>query len=185
VFGKATLNKVSRTPFDGLPSLKGDFDSLYATILHKAINVSSLESKVEGLIKQACDFKNLQQSYSVWTSAEEYDSCRTEVQGKLDEASRRLNTEGAHYEARAARLKQVELRCEKLLKELQLVEDQKKYLSSHVAASEYFFKKLSRKLLTCQIDILNATVVTNAAKKPSLENTEAYIKEFFEDLNNF
>ncbi|KAJ8436193.1 hypothetical protein Cgig2_006880 [Carnegiea gigantea] len=33
VFGKAILNKVSCTPFDGLPSLKGDSDSLYATIL--------------------------------------------------------------------------------------------------------------------------------------------------------
>ncbi|KAJ8428075.1 hypothetical protein Cgig2_006798 [Carnegiea gigantea] len=33
VFGKAILDKVSRFPFYGLPSLKGDFDNLYATIL--------------------------------------------------------------------------------------------------------------------------------------------------------
>ena len=33
VFDKSILDKVSRTPFDGLPYLKGDFDSLYTTIL--------------------------------------------------------------------------------------------------------------------------------------------------------
>ena len=33
VFGKAVLDNVSRTPFDGLPSPKEDFDSLYVTIL--------------------------------------------------------------------------------------------------------------------------------------------------------
>ncbi|KAJ8452599.1 hypothetical protein Cgig2_004935 [Carnegiea gigantea] len=48
---------------------------------------------------------DLQQSYSGRTSAEEHDSCRMEVQGKLDEASRWLNTEGAHYEAKTAELK--------------------------------------------------------------------------------
>jgi len=58
-----------------------------------------------------------------------------EVQGKLDEASRRLNTEGNHCEAKATELKQVELRREELLKELQLLEDQKKDLSSQVVAS--------------------------------------------------
>ncbi|KAJ8424708.1 hypothetical protein Cgig2_025457 [Carnegiea gigantea] len=82
---------VSRAPFDGLPSLKGDFDSLYATILQRGVNVTPLESKVEGLIKQAC---------------------------KLDEASQRLNIEGIHYEAKTTELKQVELRREELLKEL-------------------------------------------------------------------
>ena len=41
-----------------------------------------------------------------------------EVQGKLDESSRRLNTEDAHYEGKMDELKQVELRHEKLLKEL-------------------------------------------------------------------
>jgi len=60
VFGKAILDKVSRTPFDELPSLKGDFDSLYAIILQRGVNVTPLDSKVEGLIKQACDFKDLQ-----------------------------------------------------------------------------------------------------------------------------
>ena len=99
MFGKAILDKLCRTPFDGLPSLRGDFDSLYATLIQRGVDVTPLESKIEGLIKQACDFKDLQQSYSGRTSAEEYDTCHMEVQGKLDEASRRLNTEGAHYEA--------------------------------------------------------------------------------------
>ncbi|KAJ8430731.1 LOW QUALITY PROTEIN: hypothetical protein Cgig2_001304 [Carnegiea gigantea] len=60
VFGKGILDKVSRTRFDGLPSLEGVFDILYATILQRGVDVTPLESKVKGLIKQACDFKDLQ-----------------------------------------------------------------------------------------------------------------------------
>ena len=56
VFGKIILDKVCCTPFNGLSSLRGDFDGLYATILQKGIDVTLLESKVEGLTKQACDF---------------------------------------------------------------------------------------------------------------------------------
>ena len=110
VLDKAILDKVCCTPFDGLPSLRGDFDSLYATILQRGVHVTPLESKVEGLIRQACDFKDVQQSYSGRISTEEHNNCRMEVQGKLDEASRRLSTEGTHYEAKAAELKHVELR---------------------------------------------------------------------------
>jgi len=58
--GKAIPNKISRTPFDGLPSLKGDYDSLYVTILQIGVDVTPLESKLKGLIKQVCDFKDLQ-----------------------------------------------------------------------------------------------------------------------------
>ncbi|KAJ8425748.1 hypothetical protein Cgig2_024365 [Carnegiea gigantea] len=72
----------------------------YMAILIAGVDITPLESKVEGLIKQACDFKDLQQSYSDQTSAEEHDSCRMEVQCALDEASHRLNTEGVHYEAK-------------------------------------------------------------------------------------
>ncbi|KAJ8451407.1 hypothetical protein Cgig2_017798 [Carnegiea gigantea] len=79
VFGKAIFDKVCRTPFDRLSSLIGDFDSLYATILQRGVHVTPLESKVERLIKQACDFKDLQQSYFGRISAEEHDSCRMEV----------------------------------------------------------------------------------------------------------
>ncbi|KAJ8441459.1 hypothetical protein Cgig2_008720 [Carnegiea gigantea] len=114
VFGKAILDKVCRTPFDGLPSLKGDFDNLYATILQRDVDITPLESKVEGLIKQAC---------------------------KLDEASHRLNTEGAHYEAKTAELKHVESRRQELLKELQLLEEQQKDLTSQVAASEHLLQE--------------------------------------------
>ncbi|KAJ8427349.1 hypothetical protein Cgig2_016215 [Carnegiea gigantea] len=77
VFGKAILDKVSRTLFDGLPSLKGDFDSLYATMLQIGVDVTPLENKIEGLIN------------------------------KLDEASHWLNIEGAHYEAKTVELKQL------------------------------------------------------------------------------
>ncbi|KAJ8421805.1 hypothetical protein Cgig2_016543 [Carnegiea gigantea] len=175
VFSKAILDKVCRILFDGLPSLKGDFDSLYATILQRGVDVTLLESKVKGLIKQACDFKELQQSYSGRTSAEEHDTCRMEVQGKLDEASHQLNTEGAHYEAKTAELKHVESRHQELLKELQLLEEQQKDLSSQREVID----------LQGQIDILNATEVMDAATKASLEKAEAYIKESFEDLKNF
>ena len=187
VFSKVVLDKVCRTPFDGLPSLKGDFDSLYATILQRGVDVTPLESKVEGLIKQACDFKDLQQSYSGRTSVEEHDTCRMEVQGKLDEASHRLNIEGAHYEAKTAELKHVESRRQELLKELQLLEDQKKDLSSQVVASKHLLQEAEREVIDLQgqIDILNATEVMDAATKASLEKAEAYIKESFEDLKNF
>ncbi|KAJ8437696.1 LOW QUALITY PROTEIN: hypothetical protein Cgig2_030718 [Carnegiea gigantea] len=163
VFGKAILQKVSCTSFDGLPSLKGNFDSLYATILERGVDVTPLESKDERLIKQACDFENLQESYSGRTSAEEHLSCRIKVQGKLDEASRQLNTKGAHYEAKMA-----ELKHEELLKELQLLENQKKDVSSQG-----------------QIDVFNAAEVMDVATKVSLEKDEAYINESLEDSKNF
>ena len=187
VLGKAVLDKVCRTPFDGLPSLRGDFDSLYVTILQRGVDVTPLESKVEGLIRQACDFKDLQQSYSGRLSAKEHDNCRMEVQGKLDEASRRVNTEGTHYEAKTAELKHVESRRQELLKELQLLEDQQKELSSQVTASEHLLQEAEREVIDLQgqIEVLNATEVMDAATKASLEKAEAYIKESFEDLKNF
>ncbi|KAJ8423973.1 hypothetical protein Cgig2_008748 [Carnegiea gigantea] len=187
VLGKAILDKVCRTPFDKLPSLRGDFDSLYATILQRGVDVTPLESRVEGLIRQACDFKDLQQSYSGRISAEEHNNCRMEVQGKLDEASRQVNTEGTHYEAKAAELKHVESRRQELLKELQLLEDQQKELSSQVAASEHLLQEAEREVIDLQgqIEVLNATEVMDAATKASLEKAEAYIKESFEDLKNF
>ncbi|KAJ8425658.1 hypothetical protein Cgig2_015326 [Carnegiea gigantea] len=187
VLGKAIVDKVCRTPFDRLPSLRGDFDSLYATILQKGVDVTPLESRVEGLIRQACDFKDLQQSYSGRISAEEHNNCRMEVQGKLDEASRQVNTEGTHYEAKAAELKHVESRRQELLKELQLLEDQQKELSSQVAASEHLLQEAEREVIDLQgqIEVLNATEVMDAATKASLEKAEAYIKESFEDLKNF
>ncbi|KAJ8432489.1 hypothetical protein Cgig2_003566 [Carnegiea gigantea] len=137
----------------------------------EVVDVTPLESKVEGLIKQACDFKALQQTSSGRTSVEEHDSCRIEVQRKLDEASHRQNIGGAHYEVKAG-----------LLKELQLLEDQKKDLSSQVAASKHFLQEAERE---GQVNILNATKVMDAATKASSQKAKAYIKESFEDLKNF
>jgi len=50
VFSQAILDKVSYTPCDGLPSLKGDFDILYVVIVQRGVDVSSLQNKVEGPI---------------------------------------------------------------------------------------------------------------------------------------
>ncbi|KAJ8438055.1 hypothetical protein Cgig2_003591 [Carnegiea gigantea] len=99
VLGKAILDKVCRTPFDRRPSLRGDFDSLCATIFQRGVDVTPIESKVEGLIR------------------------------------------GTHYEAKVAELKHVESRRQELLKELQLLEDQQKELSSQVAASEHLLQE--------------------------------------------
>ncbi|KAJ8425240.1 hypothetical protein Cgig2_014339 [Carnegiea gigantea] len=106
--------------------------------------------------------EDLQQSYSNRTSTEEHDSCHIEVQGKLDEASRQLNTEGTHYEAKTAELK-------------------------HVAASEHLLQEAEREVINLQdqIDIFNANEVMDVATKASLEKVDAYIKEPFEDLKNF
>ncbi|KAJ8423106.1 hypothetical protein Cgig2_004704 [Carnegiea gigantea] len=73
MFSQATLDKVSRTPFDGLP-FKGNFDSLYAIILQRGIGVNPLENE---------------------------DSCCIEAQGKLDNAPGWLNTADIHYEEMA------------------------------------------------------------------------------------
>ncbi|KAJ8426961.1 hypothetical protein Cgig2_027685 [Carnegiea gigantea] len=59
VFDKVILDNVFRTPFNGLPSIKGDFDNLYATILQSGVDATTLENKAEGLIKQAYDLKDL------------------------------------------------------------------------------------------------------------------------------
>ncbi|KAJ8438124.1 LOW QUALITY PROTEIN: hypothetical protein Cgig2_033003 [Carnegiea gigantea] len=185
IFDKAILDKVCRTLFDGLPSLKGDFDSLYGIILQRGVDVIHLESKVEGLIKQACDFKDLQQTTPVEHLLK--NMILVAWRCKLDEASRRLNTEGVHYEAKMAELKHVESRHLELLKELQLLEEQQKDLSSQVTASEHLLQEAEREVIDLQgqIDILNATEVMDAATKASLEKAEAYIKESFEDLKNF
>jgi len=47
-FSKVRLHEVSCTPFDGLPSLKGDFDSLYATILQRGVDVTPQRARLKG-----------------------------------------------------------------------------------------------------------------------------------------
>ncbi|KAJ8423952.1 hypothetical protein Cgig2_008820 [Carnegiea gigantea] len=64
VFGQSILDKMSRTSFNGHPSLQGDFDSLRAIIFQKCVDATLLQNRVEGLIKQACNFKDLIESYS-------------------------------------------------------------------------------------------------------------------------
>jgi len=66
------------------------------------------------------------------------ESCRIEVGGKLDEAFNRLNAKGTCYNAMKAKLEQVESRCEELLKELQLLDDQRKYLNCHNGGQQRF-----------------------------------------------
>ncbi|KAJ8426954.1 LOW QUALITY PROTEIN: hypothetical protein Cgig2_033235 [Carnegiea gigantea] len=75
--------------------------------------------------------EDLQQSYSGQTSAEEHDTYRMEVQGKLDEASRQLNTEDTHYKAKTAELKH-------------------KYPSSQEAASEHWVQEAEWEVIDLQ-----------------------------------
>ena len=51
-------------------------------------------------------------------TAEVQESCHIEVASKLDEASNWLNIEGTRYNGIKAKLKQVDSRCEILIKEL-------------------------------------------------------------------
>ncbi|KAJ8424596.1 hypothetical protein Cgig2_028656 [Carnegiea gigantea] len=156
VFGQAILDKVSRTPFNELPSLKG-------------VDATPVQNRIVGLIKQTFHFKDLLESYYSQMTAKEQDSYRIKVQGKLVDASQQLNAEDICYKAPMAELKQVESRREELLKELQLLEDQ----------------KIDRMIdLQGQIDIIIAIKVMNAATKTSLEKNEAYIKESFGDVKN-
>ena len=78
--------------------------------------------------------------------AREQGTYHIKAQGKLDKASQLLNVEGAHYEAIAAKLKQMESRCKELLKELQLLEDQKKDRSTQSAAGEYSIQKAKHEI---------------------------------------
>ncbi|KAJ8424055.1 hypothetical protein Cgig2_008651 [Carnegiea gigantea] len=61
VFSQAILDKGSHTPYGGRPSLKVDFETLYAIILQRSVDISLLENKVEGFIKQAYNLKALSQ----------------------------------------------------------------------------------------------------------------------------
>ncbi|KAJ8425548.1 hypothetical protein Cgig2_032885 [Carnegiea gigantea] len=150
VFGKAILDKVSHSPFDRLPSLKGDFDSLYAAILQSVINVLLQRARLKGLIRQACDFQDYNRATLVKHPLK-----------NMIVIAWRLNW-----------------RHEELLKELQLLDDQKKDLSCQVVVGKHLLQE-------DQIDIFDATKVMDVATTTSLEKTEAYIKESLEDLKNF
>jgi len=81
----------------------------------------------------------------------------------------------------------VESRREELLKELQSLYDQKKDLSCQMVASEDLLQVAEREVfdLQSQIGTLKAVEVIDPASKASLKNTEAYVKESFEDLKTF
>ncbi|KAJ8442297.1 hypothetical protein Cgig2_011220 [Carnegiea gigantea] len=181
------LDKVLRTPFERLNCLKGEFDSLYDLIHERGGDATLLKNKVERLIHQACDLKDLQESYSDQMTIEVRESRRVEVGSKLDVASHQLNTEIARYNALKAKLEEVDSRREELLKELQSLDDQKKDLCCQVTASEDSLQEAEQAVIDLkgQIDTLNAIEVIDPATKASLEKTEAYVKESFEDLKTF
>jgi len=64
MIGQVILDKVLRTPFERLHCLKGEFDSLYDLINDRGGDATPLKNKVEKLIQQANDLKDLQESYS-------------------------------------------------------------------------------------------------------------------------
>ncbi|KAJ8431985.1 hypothetical protein Cgig2_005914 [Carnegiea gigantea] len=185
--GQVILDKVLRTPFERLYCLKGEFDSLYDLIHERGGDATPLKNKVERLVHQACDLKDLQESYSGRMTIEVRESRRVEVGSKLDAASHQLDTEIARYNVLKAKLGEVDSRREELLKELQSLDDQKKDLCCQVTASEDSLQEAEQAVIDLkgQIDTLNAIEVIDPATKASLEKTEAYVKESFEDLKTF
>ncbi|KAJ8435490.1 hypothetical protein Cgig2_033229 [Carnegiea gigantea] len=185
--GQVILDKVLRTPFERLHCLKGEFDSLYDFIHERGGDATLLKNKVERLIHQAGDLKDLQESYSDRMTIEVRESRRVEVGSKLDAASHQLDTEIARYNVLKAKLGEVDSRREGLLKELQSLDDQKKDLCYQVTASEDSLQEAEQAVIDLkgQIDTLNAIEVIDPTTKASLEKTEAYVKESFEDLKTF
>ncbi|KAJ8432128.1 hypothetical protein Cgig2_027710 [Carnegiea gigantea] len=170
--GQVILDKVFYTPFERLHYLKGEFDSLYDLINERGGDATPLKNKVERPIHQACDLKDL---------------CRIEAGSKLNEASHQFETESTRYNALKDKLGQVDSRCEELLKELLSLDNQKKDLSCQVAASKDLLQEPERAVIDLKdhINTLNAIKVIDPATKASLEKTEAYVKESFEDLKTF
>ncbi|KAJ8437815.1 hypothetical protein Cgig2_013431 [Carnegiea gigantea] len=139
-------SEVFCTPFERLHYLKGEFNSLYDLINETGGDATPLRNKVKRLILQACDLKDLQESYT-------------------DQMTAELDTESAHYNAFKAKLGQVDSRREELLKEF-----------CEVAASEDLLQEAEWAVidLTGQIDTLNAIKVIDPTTKASVEKTEAY-----------
>ena len=98
-----------------------------------------------------------------------------------------MNTEGTRYNAIKAKLEQVESPRKELLKELESLDDQKKDLSFQMMTSEDLLQGAKWEVfdLQGQIDTINDAEVIDPATKASLEKTEAYVKESFEDLKAF
>ncbi|KAJ8437337.1 hypothetical protein Cgig2_015068 [Carnegiea gigantea] len=158
-----------------LSSVKQDFpgNDLCLTDL-KSIYTPNNEDEAK-LIYQACNLKDLQESYYNQMTIEVQESCRIEVDNKLNEASNWLDAESICYNALKAKLEQVESMCKKLLKKFQSLDDQKKDLTS-----EDLLEEAER-----EIDTPNAIKVTDLAIKVILEKIEAFVKDSFEDLKTF
>ncbi|KAJ8423607.1 hypothetical protein Cgig2_015522 [Carnegiea gigantea] len=122
---------------------------------------SSLDGS-KGLIKQAYNLNDMEESYFDQMTIEEQDSCHIEALG-------------ACYEEATTERKQVESRHGELLKKFKLLKDQKKDLKIKEEVIDWLG----------QIDINNVTEVMGAATKASLEKTKAYIKKPSQDLKNF
>jgi len=114
--GQVILDKVLHTPFERLHCLKGEFDSLYDLINERGGDATPLKNKVEKLIQQANDLKDIPESYSDRMTFEVRESRRREVGSTLDEGSNRLNAEDTCCNAMKVKLEQVESRREELLK---------------------------------------------------------------------
>jgi len=181
------LTKCSVPPFERLHCLKGEFDSLYDLIHERGGDATLLKNKVEKLVHQACDLKDLQESYSDRMTIEVREIRRVEVGSKLNTASHQLDTEIARYNALKAKLGEVDSRREELLKESQSLDDQKKDLCCQVTIIKDSLQEAEQAIIDLkgQIDTLNAIEVIDLATKASLEKTEAYVKESFEDLKTF
>ncbi|KAJ8432843.1 hypothetical protein Cgig2_024531 [Carnegiea gigantea] len=165
------------------PHLKG-FITLTTSSTGEA---TPLKNKVERLIHQACNLKDLQESYSDRMTTEVRESRCIEVGNKLNEASHQFNTESIRYNALKAKLGHVDSRRKELLKELQSLDDQKKDLSCQAVASEDLLQEAAQAVIDLkgQIDTLNGIEVIGPTNKDSLEKTEAYINESFEDMKTF
>jgi len=84
-------------------------------------------------------------------------------------------------------MKQVKSRCEELLKELSSLDDQKKEVSYQVVTRKDLLQDFKWEVIDLlgRIDTINGVEVVEPATKASLENTEAHVKESFEDLKTF
>jgi len=74
--GQVIIDKVLRSPFERLHCLKGEFDSLYDLINDREADATPLKNKVEKLIQQAKDLKDLQESHSDRMTSEVRESRR-------------------------------------------------------------------------------------------------------------
>ncbi|KAJ8424352.1 hypothetical protein Cgig2_033471 [Carnegiea gigantea] len=156
--------------------MTGEFNSLYDLINERGGDATPLKSKVKRLIHQACDLKDLQESYSDRMTTKVRESHLIEVGSKLNEASYQLEIKSTRYNALKTKLEQVDSRHKELWKGF-----------CQAVASRDLLQEAEWAVLDLkgQIDTLNAIEVIDPATKASLEKTEAYVKESFEDLKSF